>query len=56
MSSLICFYGRVKNTDRQFERSTLRLRLKILGFTLKKLKLGRDPMRRTPKKNFKAPN
>ena len=46
-----------KYVSRQSERWTLRFRWKIWGFTLKKLKLGRDPpCRRTPKKNFKVSN
>ena len=43
--------------SKQFERWTLRYRLQIWGFTLKKLKLGREPLCRRPrKKNFKPSN
>ena len=45
---------------RQFEQWILQSFRQIWGFTLKKLKLGRDPphhpCRQTAKKNFKASN
>ena len=46
-----------KFVSRHFEGWFLGFRWNIWGFTMKKLKLGKDPpCRRTPKKNFKASN